>query len=99
MNPSFAAGKKLRSELYIDTGYGEANQRLFEELQARRTELESVYGGALEFESLPGRRAKRVAVYMDEADVVAIERHEEVLAWFLDAGARFRSALASVGYA
>jgi hypothetical protein len=51
------------------------------------------YGRPLEWEELPGRQACRVADYA-EGDVTQTERHDEYIDWFLDAGARFRRAIA-----
>lgn len=96
ITPSFAAGRRLRHELYIDGGDAAGNQRLFDLLLQRRTAIEGAYGRSLEFDSLDGRRACRVADYLDDADVQTQERWPEYLDWFFDAGQRLRSALASV---
>ncbi|HEX9969553.1 MAG TPA: DUF4268 domain-containing protein, partial [Acidimicrobiales bacterium] len=51
---SFAAGRRLRHELYIDTGDADANTELFDSLRARAPELEAAYGRALDFDDIPG---------------------------------------------
>lgn len=93
---SFAAGGRLRHELYIDTNDGEANRQTFEALRAWRALLEESYGRPLQFEPLPERRACRIAEYREDADVAEVERHDEFIDWFFDAGVRLRRALAAL---
>jgi hypothetical protein len=54
-------------ELYIDRGKGnqEENSRIFRTLKASQDEIENVFGGPLEWEPLEGRRACRIARYID----------------------------------
>ncbi|MFA9430750.1 DUF4268 domain-containing protein [Egicoccus sp. AB-alg2] len=92
---SFAAGGKLRTELYIDFGDEELNRSLFEQLATHRTMLEEVYGGSLSWEDLPGKRACRVADYGD-GDVTNGDLHDEYIDWFFDTGRRLRAAVDSV---
>jgi hypothetical protein len=95
ISSSFAQGRRLRHELYIDSGDGERNLAIFQALLARRGELETLYGRPLEFEELPAKRACRVADYAD-GDVTDTGRHDEFIAWFIDAGERLRRALAGI---
>jgi hypothetical protein len=94
LNPSFARGKRLRQELYIDTGDAEANKRLFDHLRAHREIMEAAYGGALDWEELPDKRACRIADYTD-GWIQQQDRFEEFVDWFVDRGARLRAALAA----
>jgi len=50
------------AELYIDRGKGSdvLNHMIFEELAARRTEIESAFGGELSWEALEAKRACRI---------------------------------------
>jgi hypothetical protein len=91
---SFAAGGRLRHELYIDTQDAQRNAVLLEGLADHRGLLEQHYGRELQFEPLPERRACRVADYRDDADVTDTDRHDEFIDWFFDAGERLRRALA-----
>jgi len=50
----------------------------------------------LEWEALPNARARRIAEYRDDADVIFEDRHEEFISWFFDAGVRLRQALAAI---
>jgi hypothetical protein len=90
---SFAQSDRLRQELYIDTGDGEKNASLFNELLSRRDQIEAAFGGELAWEALPGKRASRVAAYKDGCSVLDTERFDEYVDWFFDAGFRLRAAL------
>lgn len=60
---SFARGKRLRIELYVDTGDQQATKRIFDALFRRKAELEAAVGEPLSWERLDHRRASRVALY------------------------------------
>lgn len=94
---SFAQGRRLRHELYIDNGNAESNAATLASLEERRGQLEHQYGRPLTFEPLLGRRACRVAEYRADADILALDRHDEYLDWFIDAGVRLRRALVAAG--
>lgn len=98
LNPVFAARRRLRHEIYIDTGEADTNDQLFQQLLDNRAALEAGYGRALVFEELPNRRACRVAEYRDDGDVSDIASHDAYIEWFLDAGQRLRRALAAVEF-
>jgi hypothetical protein len=98
INPSFAQGRRLRHEIYIDTGDGERNKAMFNELAAQRQALEGAYGRPLDFELLPNARASRIAEYRPDADVRQEDRHQEYIDWLIDAGERLRWALDAVGF-
>lgn len=92
INPSFAAGNRLRHELYIDSGDSEENERIFDRFVANRSALEQEYGAQLEFEPLEGRRACRIAEYRE--GVITEERAwDDYITWFIDRGQRLRAAL------
>lgn len=95
LNSSFARGRRLRSELYIDTGDQDDNDHIFEVLIGQREALEAAFGRPLEFEALESKRAARVAEYSD-GDVADVDRHDEFIEWFLDSGRRFRQALSAI---
>ena len=84
---------RLRHELYIDTGDGEENTAIYEQLEAQREAIEALYGGPLSWEELPDKRASRVADYDDACSVLDRDRWDEYIDWFLDAGVRLREAL------
>jgi hypothetical protein len=94
LNFSFARGRRLRSELYIDTGDQEANELIFTALAEQRPALEQAFGRTLQFEPMEAKRAARIAEYT-EGDVTEDDRHQDFIAWFLDSGRRFRKSLAA----
>lgn len=93
---SFAAGGRLRHELYIDNRDGEIVEWYFQHLLAHRALIEQTYGRPLSFEELPTKRASRIADYLDGCDVTEVDRHGEFVVWHIDAGERLRAALAVV---
>lgn len=95
LNFSFARGKRLRSELYIDTGDQEGNNLIFTALLEQRDALEQAFGRPLQFEAMEARRAARIAEYTD-GDVAEEGKHQNFINWFLDSGRRFRSALSAI---
>lgn len=95
INPSFAAGARLRHELYIDTGDGAENQRLLDHFAAHRSAMEQVCGTSLEFEALDGKRACRIAEYR-EGVITDKTSWDDYIAWFLERGQHLREALSAV---
>jgi hypothetical protein len=89
---NFPAGGKLRTELYIDNGDGDANLALFEALRAHQNEIEASFGEPLSWEDLPGKRACRIAVY-GIGDVAETDKHDDYITWFIESGTRLRAAL------
>lgn len=96
INPSFAAGKRLRHELYIDTGDGESNEAIFDRLFSQREAFELAYGSELEWDPLPGKRASRIADYQSDAEVNDEDEWDEFIAWMINAGVKMRSALGAI---
>jgi Domain of unknown function (DUF4268) len=92
---SFAQNSRLRHELYIDAGDAVENTRIFDQLHARRHEIETAYGRSLSWEDLPGRKACRVADYKDGCSITEEGRYDEYVAWFIDAGTRLRACLSA----
>jgi hypothetical protein len=96
---SFAQGERLRHELYIDSGDAVRNSELFELLRAQQGDMEAVYGGKLEWEELPTKKAKRVADYQENCSVTETDRYDEFIDWFFDAGIRLRRAITAGQFA
>lgn len=94
--PSFAAGRRLRHELYIDSGDADANTRLFNALMEHRAEIEADYGRRLEFEPIEGKKACRIADYREDCTIDLEDQWPTYLDWFFDAGERLRTALSKV---
>ncbi|HEX2039920.1 MAG TPA: DUF4268 domain-containing protein [Acidimicrobiales bacterium] len=94
ITPSFAAGGRLRHELYIDSGDVATNENVFAGLLARKDEFEQVYGRPLSWEELPGKRASRIADY-STGDVLEEQAWEAYIDWFVECGERLRAAIAA----
>lgn len=92
---SFAAGGRIRSELYIDSVDADRVVAIYEGLLARREVVEATYRGELEWEELPGRRASRVSDY-SVGDVLTSDAHDAYIDWFFDSGVRLRAAISAV---
>lgn len=91
----FAAGGRLRSDLFIDLGTPEASTAQFEMIQAQRERVESMYGAPLSWERLPDRNAYRIADY-SEGEVTTVEDHAFYIDWMIDAQDRLRQAIDGV---
>ncbi len=96
LNPSFAQGRRLRSELYIDTGDLAGNEAIFDHLLQQKDVFETAYGRPLQWEELPKARASRITDYKADADITLEDQYDEFITWLLDAGVRMRRALATV---
>ncbi len=92
---SFAAGGRLRSELYIDLGSPETSAAQFEMLRSQQGLIESIYGAPLSWERLPDRGAYRVADY-GEGEVTTVEDHAFYIDWMIDAQERLRQGIDAV---
>jgi hypothetical protein len=91
----------LCSELFIRVpGDAPAGQRILRYLESRSAQLESAYGGSLQYEylsqALPGRIACRLADYC-AGSIRETSEHESYLGWFLDSQARLRHAIEVIG--
>ena len=62
---AFARGQRCRLELYIDTGDADRNERIFNAMLSRREDIERRIGSSLSWESLPEKRAARIALYRE----------------------------------
>jgi Domain of unknown function (DUF4268) len=89
---SFRAGGKLGFALYIDYYEPSSAERLYNFLLARRSDIERVYGGLLEWDEREGRRA-RLILDTTAGDVTRVDEYDCYIDWFFDAGIRLREAL------
>ena len=84
----------LRAELYIDFGDQEENKALFDDLHARRQDIESVVGEALEWNRLDDRRSSRISLYYPaEAAVKNRNLWPELHPWLAEGLGIMRQAL------
>lgn len=87
----------LSSELVFESPNASVNTARFDALLAHRQDLEAAYGHQLDWQSLPSRKATRVAEYLEEADVSIEDDWEHYLDWMLDRQTRLRNALGAIG--
>lgn len=87
---SFAAGGKLRTEVYIDAGDGSKNAAAFEELKAEKSTIEGVFGVSLEWEPLESKRACRIAIYRVGSIEDASASLEEYHKWAVEQLLQFK---------
>jgi Domain of unknown function (DUF4268) len=90
---AFMHGRRIKYELYLDTGDAEHNKRSLNQFLPAKSDIEKSYGGPLEWH--PPDQAHRYAAIraIGEGDITELERHAEFMDWFIDAGQRLRSAL------
>ena len=88
---SFAKNGRMRAELYIDANDGPTTTALFEHLKSQRMEIESDFGGQLEWDDLPSRRACRIYI-SSEGDVTNEAEHEQCVQWMISSLQRLRTA-------
>lgn len=90
---TFVAQRRVRVELYLDAA-GDPTRvaDLYTALHHHREEIEADYGGPLNWEELPHRRASRIADYTD-GDITDSASHDLLIAWFVDHSARLRAAI------
>jgi len=82
-------------ELYIDRGKGqdEANKKIFEQLFKHKEDVESVFGGPLEWERLEGKRACRIRKVINIGGYRDEERWPQIHEAMVDAMIRLEKAL------
>ena len=81
---SFANKDRLRTELYIDTGDADANERALQYLQKSQAEIEKEFGETLSWEDLQDKRACRVACYQPGTIEDSDEALEKYRAWVVE---------------
>ena len=90
---AFTRGRRFRIELYIDTGDGDLNTRIYNQFKSHRTDIERKMGEPLAWEELTSKRASRIALYAEGS----IDDTEDVLAalreWAVDRLIRFEQAI------
>jgi len=91
---SFARGRRLRVELYIDVNDEAKNKAIFDELFSQAREIEAALEVELSWERLPERRASRVAWYRSGAITEGDKALSEMRIWAVDAAVRFYNVLA-----
>lgn len=80
---SFALGDRVRTEVYIDSEDKTKNEAILDALLGKREEIEMEFGSKLQWERLEGKRACRIASYMDGGIDAETEKLETIRAWMI----------------
>ncbi len=83
-----------RIELYIDTGDANKNKKIFDELNKRKQEIETDFGGELEWQRLDNKRASRIAKTVVNKGLEDVDDWPLIQDQMIDAMIRFEKALA-----
>jgi len=86
---SFAQGRRVRAELYIDVGEFEKNKNLFDWLLEQKDLIERGFEESLDWERLEDRRASRIAIYR-EGSIDDVEVLKEIQTWAIQELLKFR---------
>lgn len=81
---SFAAGGRVRTEIYIDAGDKIKNEEIFDILFCQEAEIEAEFNGQLSWEKLDTKRACRIAVYRDGSINQDSEMLSEIRTWSIE---------------
>lgn len=80
-----------RVELYFGSNDAEVNQAKFDKFAAHQAQMEASFGGPLDFQPMPGRKACRIAALSpSEVDVLDPSQRESLAEWFLITMDKFR---------
>jgi hypothetical protein len=87
----------LSSELVFESRDPVINTARLQALRVRRAEAEAAYGRDLDWQELPGRKATRIADYLPDADIAAVDEWDRYVDWLLEHQTRLRNALVAAG--
>lgn len=90
---SFARGRRLRIELYINVGNQEKNKQIYDELHFHKSNIEEKAGEELSWERLSEKQPSRIALYHDGAITDKQEQLDQLRRWAVDAMIRFYNAI------
>jgi CBS domain-containing protein len=93
---SFARGRRLRLEWYIDVGDAAGNRQIFDAAMERREQMEQAVGAALTWEALEGKRACRTALYTPGTITDEPEALEKLVDWAVQHAPRLHAAVLQV---
>ncbi|MGH7930490.1 MAG: DUF4268 domain-containing protein, partial [Candidatus Binatia bacterium] len=82
---NFTTPRRLRAEVYLYDG-----AKHFAPLLAKSAEIDATFGESMSWEELPEKRASRIAIYRDEADVGNETDWPAYRKWLLDMAGRLR---------
>jgi hypothetical protein len=93
---SFAQHRRVRTEIYIDSGDTEKNKRLFDALVTQKQAVESAMGSELTWERLDEKRASRIALYRAGSIESPTEELQDIQLWAIASLERLKSVFPSL---
>ena len=87
----------LGVQLVFEAPDRELNTMRFEQLLARREDMEHTFGAALTWEERPGLKSTRVSSYTEPCNVADVAQWDAWIDWLIATGTKMRAALAAVG--
>lgn len=90
---AFAQGRRVRVEVYIDSGDKSKNEAIFDALFTQKEAINAAYGTELEWEKLETKRACRIAIYRDGDIDAESEALVEIKNWVVANLLRMRQVL------
>lgn len=87
---SFAAGGRVRVEVYIDCRDKTKNEQIFNCLLASKADIEKDFGAPLTWELLDTKRACRIAIYRDGDIDMESEELAKIKLWSIDNLLKFK---------
>lgn len=88
---SFAAGSRVRTEVYLDCGDAEENKEFFDRLLGQRESIEDQFGDTLEWERLDDKRASRIATYRTGTIEDSSDTLQEIHEWGIQNLLKFKT--------
>ena len=88
---TFASGKRLRAELYVDVGDALRNKIIFDALKADESVIQEAVGEPLVWERLDNRRASRISVVRENTSIADAAAHDgEIRGWLVQRLLKFK---------
>jgi hypothetical protein len=82
-----------RAELLINSSDKDRNKKIFNELKEKKTEVETLFEGKLDWQELPDKKACRICVHYNEYGLEDEEHWNEIIDFLADSMARLISAI------
>ena len=93
MGYNYVISKKYaRCEIYIDRGEYDENKKMFDYLVAKREEIETEFGGSLEWERLDDKRASRIKYENSDFNIFEKEQWDDIVGFLSDGMTRMEKA-------
>jgi hypothetical protein len=86
----------VRAELYIDTNDKTRNKRIYHALLASKDSIEARFGGPLDWQELPHRRACRICVHFESFGLTNIDHWDELITFLAENLAKLINAFTEI---